>query len=68
MAKWTSDKKELLLQLWRDAKQLYNKSDWKYNDSAHREKVTMKIAKQVDMPCESTQNILGNMSCCDILA
>ena len=54
MEKWTSDKKEQFLELWRDAKPLYDKKEQRYNDTGYRENVTGRIAKEVDMPSEFT--------------
>ena len=52
MEKWTTEKKDMLVDLWRKAKALYNKKDPNYNDYSYCQKILERIAKCVKMPCK----------------
>ena len=52
MEKWTSEKKDRLIELWRNAQALYNKKDPNYNDYSYHQKLLERIAKCVKMPCK----------------
>ena len=51
MEKWTSEKKDKLIVLWRKAEALYNKKDPNYSDYSYCQKLVENIADHVKMPC-----------------
>ena len=52
MEKWTSEKKDKLIVLWRKAEALYNKMDPNYSDYSYHQKLVKNIAYHVKMPCK----------------
>ena len=64
MQKWTSEKKDKFLVLWRKGEALYNKTDPNYNDYSYHQKIDENILNRVNMPCKinTVQLITHNTS------